>query len=127
MNALILVLLALLALGARTIQLRLRLAAWERVWRFASGPFTVELRRHTGLVHLGSDSLEFPQPREFRIVSLRVGGIPIWSQQAIIGLPAQADERIGHIPVDEFDHLFVDPFRRAWPHRASRARFLAQH
>ena len=127
MNSLMLVCLALLALGARTIQLRLRLAAWQRVWRFGSGPFTVELRRHTELVRLHADSLEFPQPREFRILSLRVGGIPVWSQQAIVSLPAQADERIGHISVDEFDHLFVDPFRRAWPHRASRARFLAQH
>jgi hypothetical protein len=127
MNALMLVLLALLALATRTIQLRLRLAAWERLWRFGSGPFTVELRRHTDLSRLGADSLEFPQPREFRVLSLRVGGIPIWSQQAIISLPAEADARIGHIPANEFDHLFVSYFRLAWPHRASRARFLAHH
>jgi len=127
MNALMLVLLVLLALAARTIQLRLRVAAWERLWRFGSGPFTVELRRHAELARLGSDSLEFPQPREFRILSLRVGGIPIWSQQAIVSLPAQSDARIDHIPAGEFDHLFGDPFRQAWPHRASRARVLAQH
>ena len=127
MNALLLVLLVLLALAARTIQLRLRLAAWERLWRFGSGPFTVELRRHAELARLGCDSLEFPQPREFRILSLRVGGIPVWSQQAIVSLPAEADARIGHIPAGEFDHLFVSQFRLAWPKRASRARFLAQH
>jgi hypothetical protein len=127
MNALMLVLLVLLALAARTIQLRLRLAAWERLWRFASGPFTVELRRHAELTRLGADSLEFPQPREFRILSLRVGGIPVWSQQAIVSLPAEADARIGHIPAGEFDHLFASHFRLTWPKRAARSRFLAQH
>ena len=120
MNTLLLVLLALLLLGARTIQLRLRLAAWESLWRFGHGPCTVELRRHTALTRLGVDSLEFPQPREFRILSLRVGGIPVWSQQAIIGLPAAADERIGHIPAGEFDHLFSDQFRLNWPQRRVR-------
>jgi hypothetical protein len=120
MNALMLVLLALAVLAGRTIQLRLRFAGWEALWRFRSGPVTVELRRHAELVRLGDDSLEFPQPREFRVVSLRVGGIPVWSQLAIVGLPAAADERIGHIPASEFDHLFADQFRRDWPQRRIR-------
>lgn len=120
MNALMLVLLALAALAWRTIQLRLRFAGWEVLWRFRSGPVTVELRRHAELARLGGDSLEFPQPREFRVVSLRVGGIPVWSQMAIIGLPAAADERIGHIPASEFDHLFARQFRRSWPQRRAR-------
>ena len=120
MNTLLLVLLALLVLGARTIQLRLRLAAWESLWRFGHGPYTVELRRHTELARLGADSLEFPQPREFRVLSLRIGGIPVWSQLAVIGLPSSADERIGHIPAGEFDHLFTDQFRLSWPQRRVR-------
>ena len=120
MNALLLVLLALLALGARTIQLRLRIAAWERLWRFGAGPCTVELRRHAELARLAHDSLEFPQPREFRILSLRVGGIPIWSQRAIVSLPACVDERIGQIPAGEFDALFTDQFRLSWPQQRLR-------
>ena len=120
MNALMLVLLALAALAWRTIQLRLRFAGWEVLWRLRSGPVTIELRRHAQLARLGDDSLEFPQPREFRVVSLRVGGIPVWSQQAIVGLPATADARIGHIPASEFDHLFARQFRRDWPQRRVR-------
>ena len=120
MNAPMLVLLALAALAARTIQLRLRCAGWEVLWRFRSGPVTVELRRHAELTRLGDDSLEFPQPREFRVVSMRVGGIPVWSQQAIASLPAAADERIGVIPAAEFDHLFAHQFRLSWPRRRVR-------
>ena len=120
MNTLILVLLALAALAARTIQLRLRFSGWEVLWRFRSGPVTVELRRHAELTRLGDDAHEFPQPREFRVVSMRVGGIPVWSQQAIAGLPAAADERIGHIPATEFDHLFANQFRLSWPQRRIR-------
>ncbi len=120
MNALMLVLLALAALAARTIQLRLRFSSWEVLWRFRSGPVTVELRRHAELARLGGDLLEFPQPREFRIVSMRVGGIPVWSQQCIASLPAAADERIGHIPATEFDDLFSDQFRLTWPQRRVR-------
>src|SRR4051812_44380422 len=102
MNTLLLVLLVLLALGARTLQLRLRSAAWERMWRFGAGPFTVELRRHAAIARLGDDSLEFPQPREFRLLSLRCGGIPVWSQRAIVSLPADADGRIDHIAAHEY-------------------------
>jgi hypothetical protein len=120
MNALMLVLLALAALAARTIQLRLRFSGWEVLWRFRSGPVTVELRRHAELARLGGDAFEFPQPREFRVVSMRVGGIPVWSQQAIAGLPATTDERIGHIPAAEFDHLFANQFRLTWPRRRVR-------
>ena len=120
MNALMLVLLALAALAARTIQLRLRFAGWEVLWRFRSGPVTVELRRHAELARLGDDLCEFPQPREFRVVSMRVGGIPVWSQVAIASLPGAADERIGHIPSTEFDHLFANQFRRDWPQRRIR-------
>jgi hypothetical protein len=120
MNALMLVLLALAALAGRAIQLRLRFAAWEVLWRFRSGPVTVELRRHAELARLGGDLLEFPQPREFRVVSMRVAGIPVWSQQAIASLPATADERIGHIPAAEFDHLFAHQFRLTCPDRRGR-------
>ena len=120
MNTLLLVLLALLLLGARTIQLRLRLAAWQSLWRFGYGPCTVELHRHAELTRLGGDSLEFPQPREFRVLSLRVGGIPVWSQKAMVSLPATVDERIDHIPAGEFDPLFADQFRLDWPQRRVR-------
>ena len=120
MFELLLVLLVLAALAVRAFQLRHRIAAWESLWRFRSGPCTVELRRHADLARLGGDSLEFPQPREFRIVSLRVGGIPVWSQQAIISLPAEADARIAVIPANEFDHLFDRHFRMSWPRQATR-------
>ncbi len=117
MNALMLCLLSLLALAARTVQLRLRFAGWVPLWRFASGPFTVELRRHADITRLGSDSQEFPQPREFRVLSLRLAGIPLWSQVAIVSLPAASDERIDHIPATEFDQLFDSHFRLSWPQR----------
>jgi hypothetical protein len=114
MNALLLILLALLALAARSVHVRHRLANWECLWRFRSGPFTVELRRHAELARLGGDLLEFPQPREFRIVSLRVGAVPVWSQQAIVSLPPTLDERIDHIAAGEFDPLFEGQFRLDW-------------
>lgn len=120
MYTLSLVLIALLALAARTLQLRLRFAAWEALWRIGSGPFTVELRRHAGLARLGADSLEFPQPREFRVLSLRVGGIPVWSQVAVVSLPGTVDERIDHIPATEFDQLFDRHFRLSWPQQRMR-------
>ena len=121
MIELLLVLLVLAALAARTWQARHRLAAWERLWSFRSGPCTVELRRHAELARLGSDSLEFPQPREFRVVSLRIGGIPVWSQRAIVSLPTEADARIGAISSAEFDHLFEGQFRQGWAaHRPVR-------
>jgi hypothetical protein len=120
MNTLLLVLLALLAIGARTVQLRMRFAAWERLWRFGTGPFTVELRRHAHLARLGDDSLEFPQPREFRVLQLRCGGIPVWSQQAIVSLPAAVDERIGQVSATEFDPQFDPHFRLSWPSRRVR-------
>ena len=117
MNALMLSLLTLLALAARTVQLRLRFAGWVPLWRFGSGPFTVELRRHAEITRLGADSLEFPQPREFRVLSLRLAGIPIWSQVAVVSLPAAVDERIDHVPATEFDQLFDSHFRLSWPQR----------
>ena len=120
MTALMLALIALLALAVRTVQLRLRLAGWQPLWRFGTGPCTVELRRHAELTRLGADSLEYPQPREFRVLSLRVGGIPVWSQVAIVGLPAAADERIDHIPATEFDPLFDPQFRLGWPQQRVR-------
>ena len=125
MNAVLLVLLSLLALAARTVQLRLRFAGWVPLWRFASGPFTVELRRHAEITRLGADSLEFPQPREFRVLSLRLAGIPLWSQVAIVSLPAASDERIDHIPATEFDPLFDSHFQLGWPQQR-RARAVAR-
>jgi len=120
MTELLLVALVLAALAVRTLQVRHRIAGWECLWRFRAGPCTVELRRHAGLARLGGDSLEFPQPREFRVVSLRIGGIPLWSQQAIVSLPTDADSRIGAILPGEFDHLFERHFRLSWPRQAAR-------
>ena len=125
MTELLLVLLVLAALAARTFVVRHRVAGWETLWRFRSGPCTVELRRHAGMARLGGDSCEYPQPREFRVMSLRVGGIPLWSQQAIVGLPTDADSRIGCIPASEFDHLFDRHFRMSWPRQAKTMRRLA--
>jgi hypothetical protein len=115
MNAPMLSLLALLALAARTVQLRCRFAGWAPLWRFTSGPFTVELRRRAEIARLGGDSMEFPQPREFRALSLRLAGIPLWSRVAIVSLPADSDGRIDHIPPTEFDPLFDRQFRLGWP------------
>ena len=120
MNALLLLPLALLALAARTFHLRHRLAAWECVWHFRHGPVTVELRRHAHLARLGGDSQEFPQPREFRLLALRVAGVPLWSQQAIVSLPAEAEAWIADVPAREFDHLFDSHFRLSWPRRRAR-------
>ena len=120
MDALMLMMLALLVLAARTFHWRHRFAAWEPLWRFRSGPITVELRRHPELARLTHDSFEFPQPREFRIITMRLAGIPLWTQQATVSLPTQADERIDTIPAAEFDHLFDAHFRRGWMHRSPR-------
>jgi hypothetical protein len=117
MNALMLVPLALLALAARSLHLRWRLAAWECVWQFRQGLVTVELRRDAHLARMGSDSMEFPQPREFRILATRVAGIPVWSQQEIVGLPAEVEGWIADIPAAEFDHLFDARFQLSRPQR----------
>jgi hypothetical protein len=126
MTELMLVALVLVALAVRTFVVRHRTAGWECLWRFRSGPCTVELRRHAGLARLGGDSCEYPQPREFRVMSLRVGGIPLWSQRAIVSLPTEADSRIGEIPASEFDHLFDRHFRVSWPRQAKTGRLTAR-
>ena len=120
MDALTLLLLALLALAARTFHWRHRFAGWQPLWRFRSGPITVELRRHAHLARLGHDSLEFPQPREFRVITMRLGGIPLWYQEATVSLPMQADARIDSVGAGEFDHLFDSHFRRGWTRRPAR-------
>ena len=125
MNELLLVSLVLVALALRTVVVRHRIAGWESLWRFRAGPCTVELRRHAGMARLGGDSCEYPQPREFRVMSLRIGGIPLWSQRAIVSLPTEADSRIGEIPASEFDHLFDRHFRLSWPRQAKAMRRLA--
>jgi len=126
MTELLLVSLVLVALAIRTLLLRYRTAGWECLCRFRTGPCTVELRRHAGLARLGDDSCEYPQPREFRVISLRIGGIPVWSQRAIISLPTDADSRIGDIPASEFDHLFDRHFRMSWPRQAKATRLTAR-
>ena len=125
MNELLLVSLVLVALALRTVVVRHRISGWECLWRFRSGPCTVELRRHAGMARLGGDSCEYPQPREFRVMSLRVGGIPLWSQRAIVSLPTEADARIGESPASEFDHLFDRHVRMSWPRQAKAMRRLA--
>jgi len=111
MTELLLVSLVLVALAVRTFQVRHRIAGWECLWRFRSGPCTVELRELARVV---------AQAREFRVVSLRLGGIPLWSQQAIVSLPTDVDSRIGDVPPGEFDHLFDRHFRMSWPRQATR-------
>lgn len=124
MTELMLVTLVLVALAVRTFVVRHRIAGWECLWRFRSGPCTVELRRHAGLARLGGDSCEYPQPREFRVMSLRLAGIPLWSQQAIVSLPTDADSRIGAIDASEYDHLFDRHYRMTWPGHAKAMRRL---
>jgi hypothetical protein len=126
MDALTLLLLALLVVGARTIHWRHRFFGWESLWRFRSGPITVELRRHAQLARLGHDSLEYPQPREFRVIAMRLGGVPLWSQEATVSLPTQADARIDSVAAAEFDHLFEAHFRRGWTRRPVRRRLAAR-
>lgn len=73
------------------------------------------------LTRLGCDSLEFPQPREFRQLSIRLAGMPLWSWQRIASLPPESDARIDMVSAQEFDHLFPEPFRLVPPKRAVRA------
>jgi hypothetical protein len=58
MNELLLVSLVLVALAVRTFVVRQRIANWECLWRFRSGPCTVELRRRAGMARLGGDSCD---------------------------------------------------------------------
>jgi hypothetical protein len=127
MNTFVLVLLALLALAARALYVKLALTRWERLWRFTSGPVTVELRRHAEMAKLDNDSLDYPQPREFRTLSMRIGGIPVWSQQAIVSLPGEVDARIGEVAANEFDHLFTAQFRLAWSKQTVQPLYSARH
>lgn len=120
MDALALLLLAVLALAGRTLHWRHRFGGWESLWRSRSGPLTVELRRHAHLARMGHDSLEFPQPREFRVITMRLGGVPLWCREATVSLPTQADARIDTVGAGEFDQLFDSQFRRAAPRRPAR-------
>jgi len=120
MNALMLVPVAMLALTLRGLYLRWRLAAWECVWHVRHGLVTVDLRRDAHLARLGSDSLEFPQPREFRVLATCVAGMPVWSQQSIVSLPAEVEGWIDGVAAADFDHLFDDPFRLSSPQRRVR-------
>jgi hypothetical protein len=79
------------------------------------------------MARLGNDSLEYPQPREFRVLSMRIGGIPVWSQQCIVGLPADVDSRIDQVTAGEFDHLFAGQFRRTGSRQTVHALYSARH
>lgn len=125
MSVLEIVVLTWFLLATRAAYLRHRVRGWQPLWRLAVGPCTMELRRHTVLTRLGRDSLEFPQPREFRHLSLRLAGMPLWSWQRIASLPPESDARIDAVSAQEFDHLFPECFRLVAPKRAVRAAIAA--
>jgi hypothetical protein len=125
MFALEIVVLTLLLLTARSVHVWHRVRGWQPLWRLGVGPCTMELRRHTVLTRLGCDSLEFPQPREFRHLSMRLAGLPLWSWERIASLPAESDARIDAVSAHEFDHLFPESFRLVPPKRAVRAAIAA--
>jgi len=58
---------------------------------------------------------------------MRLGGIPVWSQQSIVSLSAEVDARIGEVAAEEFDHLFTGQFRRTWTKQTMRTLYSAHH
>ena len=110
---------ALLALGRRHRQLS-RHALVRRQQRHG---ITIELRRHCHLERCVPDA--FPQPREERLLTWRVLGLPVHTQRFSVGLPLGSDSRLGHIGADEFDRCFPPHYRVQAPApQAARTRLF---
>jgi hypothetical protein len=86
-----------------------KLLRYQLLRRSPKSLISVELRRQTYLDVTGS--AEFPQPREERVMAWRLGGMPVWSQSASIGLPPELDARINRVGAHEFDIDFGPSFR----------------
>jgi hypothetical protein len=104
--------LALFFVG-RAVCLWWRLAKFSLVTSCDCGALKLELHRCATVFRSEGDTQDFPQPREFRMLVLRLVGIPIFSRQEVIGLPTELDARLDQVSVTDFDAHFSDSFRIA--------------
>lgn len=100
-----------LSLASRAIWLHRRLAAYELVHQQSQGWVRVELRRKA---ELATDNAHaFPLPRETRVLTTRVAGIPVWRTERAVGLPLSAADNTDSLCAQSFDELFPADFRAA--------------
>ena len=103
--------LALLVAGRTTILWR-ELVDFEFVRSSGSCGLTLELRRRAMLCTSAGDTHEYPQPREARVLVLRLFGAPVLCRREIIGLPLHFDARVRQLRAEDFDSQFSARFRR---------------
>ncbi len=113
-----------LLLAGRTVCLALKLADGSMVESSTCGAVKLELRRRVAVFKPEGDSQAFPQPREVRMLVLRLGGIPVFCREESIGLPKEMDARLDQVSAKDFDAHFSDAFRIAPRRSISTTRAL---
>jgi hypothetical protein len=106
--------------AAQMLRLQRQLQCSEQLWRSGSGLLSVELRRRARVTRLADDLQEFPQPREFRVLAMRLAGLPLWQRECFVSLPQHFDVRIDQVRAEEFDGAFDASFRLGSPLAAAR-------
>jgi len=112
MNALALASTALGVIALRAFYVRHASSGMQCLWQFGAGLLSVDLRRRALLARVEHDSQDFPQPRELRVLTFRVAGIPFWFERCMEALPLSVDARIDSVCAEEFDHLFGRRFQQ---------------
>lgn len=103
------------AAALRMFWLHLQLKQSLLLRRSGFGLLSIELRHRTAVVRLSDDLQEFPLPREYRTLAVRLAGLPLWRRESLVGLPQHVDVRIDQIGAEEFDQLFDDAYRLGAP------------
>ena len=104
--------LALLA-AVRMLTLRHALSGFELIRSSGSGRLRLELCRRALVCRAEGDTHEFPQPREVRVLVVRVAGVALFSRSRVIGLPQHVEGCIHQLRAEDFDAHFSGCFRLA--------------
>ena len=100
--------------AARVLGLCRTLVHFELVRRSgATRWLSVELRRRAMVCKAPGDLQEFPQPREFRMLVLRLAGLALCARTQVVGLPRHFDSGLHLLRAEDFDAQFSGSFRAA--------------
>jgi hypothetical protein len=107
-------------------RLNYQLLGFKPLCRVVRGPLCSELMQRTYLDASVFDA--FPQPRETRVIVIRLWGCALSLRRASVGLPLECDARIGAIEPNEFDLHFRGDFRfSAWQKASLRWPVASAH
>lgn len=105
-----------LLVAARIVIVRRELAGFEFVGRLKSHGLSLELYRRAMNCKVDGDTQEYPQPREIRMLVIRLAGAPLLCRREAVALPPHYDARLDQLRAEDFDGEFTGQFRTL--HRA---------